>query len=78
MIHKGEALGPRIRQHRSEPSGAASGTAQDNFARHDAEHGSRALYGRLCSLFVKFEAEHGLKPGAGKILLPAGWNGFAQ
>jgi hypothetical protein len=42
----------------------------------DAQTGSDRLATALHKLFARFEAEHGLQPGAGKLLLPAGWNGW--
>jgi hypothetical protein len=42
----------------------------------DAQEGSGRLGRALDKLFADFEAKHRLQPGAGKILLPNGWNGF--
>ena len=43
-----------------------------------AEEGSTALRIAIERVFDKFEHEHRLLPGSAKVLLPAGWGGFAR
>jgi hypothetical protein len=53
---------------------ASSGIDSHMDAADDAERGSRKLNEALQSLFHKWEQKHGFQPGAGKILLPAGYS----
>ena len=66
----------RFLDSRAEPISASSGLTSHTAAREDAIIGSRTLYDKLQAQFRKFEHRHGLKYGAGEILLPAGWNGW--
>jgi hypothetical protein len=47
-------------------------------ARIEAEEGSTGLRIAIERLFDKFEHEHRLLPGSARVLLPAGWGGFAR
>lgn len=48
-------------------------TYAEEFARRGAEQASKALRNRLNAYFRKWEKEHGMRPGAGALLVPAGW-----
>ena len=52
---------------------ASSGMQAHNEAVRSAEAGSRQLRQATESLFRKWEQEHGFVPGAGRILVPAGY-----
>jgi len=59
---------------RNEPEAQSSGQGEAIRFRYKAEEGSTQLRDAIQALFARWEAQHGFKPGAGELLLPAGWN----
>lgn len=65
-----------FRESRYEPEGHRGGTNVHLIAEQDAQDASARLLLAYDLYFERFERRHGLRPGAGKILAPAGWDGF--